>query len=132
MLEKIKQLNEALLEVLLVDLLYLVIGEIIILIFFSDTLYMIGFLFGVVYAIFGSFQMSFKIRKVVYGMADARKTYLLGYFVRLAVMFAMFAALYILNLGNLVCALIGMFAMKVSAYLQPFTHRFLTKIKKGR
>ena len=43
MLEKIKQLNEALPEVLLVDLLYLVIGEIIILIFFSDTLYMIGF-----------------------------------------------------------------------------------------
>ena len=77
MLEKIKQLNEALPEVLLVDLLYLVIGEIIILIFFSDTLYMIGFLFGVVYAIFGSFQMSFKILKVVYVIAYARKTYLL-------------------------------------------------------
>ena len=57
MLEKIKQLNEALPEVLLVDLLYLVIGEIIILIFFSDTLYMIGFLFGVVYAIFFSDEL---------------------------------------------------------------------------
>ena len=27
---------------------------------------------------------------------------------------------------------IGMFAMKVSAYLQPFTHRLTAKIKKGR
>ena len=123
MLEKIKELNEALPEVLLVDLLYLVIGEIVILVCFSDILYATGFLAGVLYSVFSSFQMSFKIRKVVY---------LLGYFIRLAVMFILFAALYIFNLGNLVCALIGMFAMKVSAYLQPFTHRLTAKIKKGR
>ena len=132
MLEKIKELNEALPEVLLVDLLYLVIGEIVILVCFSDILYATGFLAGVLYSVFSSFQMSFKIRKVVYGRADARKTYLLGYFIRLAVMFILFAALYIFNLGNLVCALIGMFAMKVSAYLQRFTHRLTAKIKKGR
>ena len=44
MLEKIKELNEALPEVLLVDLLYLVIGEIVILVCFSDILYATGFL----------------------------------------------------------------------------------------
>jgi hypothetical protein len=69
----------------------------------------------------------------VFGRAPERKTTLIGYFIRLAVMLVMFAVLYIFKWGDLLCTIIGMFSMKVSAYLQPFTNKLLAKIsKKGR
>ncbi len=132
MLNKIKELNEALPGMMLLDFLYLCIGELVILLFIPNMEYAVGLLAGVLYAVFGSFQMSHQIRKVVYGRANARKTYLIGYFIRLAVMIIVFAILYIFHIGDLLCALIGMFSMKVSAYLQPLTHKLYNKIKKGR
>ena len=132
-LSKIRGLNEALPGVFLLDVVYLLIGELIILLFVPDKrLCAVGFLAGVIYSVFCSVQMSYKIRKVVFGMASATKTYLLGYFLRLAVMIVLFAILYILDWGDLLSALMGMFSMKVSAYLQPFTDKFLTKIKKRK
>lgn len=90
----------------------------------------VGFLMGVVYSIFSSVHMSFRIRKIVYGHANESKTLLIGYFIRLAVMLVLFTVLYLFHIGDLLCALIGMFSMKVSAYLQPFTNKILSK--KGR
>ncbi len=43
-------------------------------------------------------------------------------------MILVFAALYYFNIGDLLAALVGMFAMKVSAYLQPITNRISSKI----
>jgi hypothetical protein len=119
---------------ILVDMIYLLIGEIIILLFVpAKKMCMIGFFAGVLYAVFASVQMSFRIRKIVFGRAPERKTTLIGYFIRLAVMLVMFAVLYIFKWGDLLCTIIGMFSMKVSAYLQPFTNKRLAKIsKKGR
>lgn len=133
-MNRVKELNEALPVVLLLDFVYLLIGEGIILIFTSHkSIYAAGFLAGVLYSVFSSFHMSFRIRKIVFGHADTSKTLLVGYFIRLAVMLGLFAVLYIFHIGDLLCAVIGMFSMKVSAYLQPFTDNFLTKIqKKGR
>ncbi len=84
---------------------------------------------GVVYSIFSSVHMSFRIRKIVYGHANESKTLLIGYFIRLAVMLVLFTVLYLFHIGDLLCALIGMFSMKVSAYLQPFTNKILSKRK---
>lgn len=134
MTERMRELNEALPDILLLDLVYLILGEAVILLFVPKPfVYAFGFFAGVLYAVFGAFHMSFRIRRVVYGRANSSRTLVVGYFVRLAVMLVLFAVLYIFNMGDLVCALIGMFAMKVSAYLQPFTHRVFSKIyKKGR
>lgn len=134
MIERLKELNETLPEILLLDFVYLILGEIIILCFVPHPgIYAVGFLAGVAYAVFAILHMSFRIRRVVYGQAGASKTLVLGYMIRLAVMLGLFAVLYIFNIGDLLCALIGMFSMKVSAYLQPFTYRMLSKIlQKGR
>lgn len=43
------------------------------------------------------------------------------------VMLILFVLLYFLNIGDLLCAVIGMFSMKVAAYLQPFTDKLITK-----
>lgn len=127
MKNKLIQLNEALPLILVIDLIYLVLGEAFILFLLPMLLnttvvwqYMTGFFAGVIYAVIGVFHMSFGIRKVVYGHANQTKTYIIGYVIRILIMIVIFAVLYIFNIGDLVAAVIGMFAMKVSAYLQPF------------
>lgn len=134
MISKMRELNESLPEIFLIDIIYLILGILLVLLFVPEKgQAVVGIFAGVVYSMFASIHLSFRIRKVVYGHASATKTFVGGYFIRLLVMFVIFAALYIFHMGDLLCALIGMFSMKVSAYLQPATHRFLTKIsKKGR
>lgn len=129
MIEKIKSLNEALPQIFFIDMLYLALGEIVIfLVFPSPSLYAVGFFAGVLYAGFASLHMSYRIREVVYGKVNTTKVLLIGYFIRLAVMIMVFAVLYCFNIGDLLAALVGMFAMKVSAYLQPMTNRISSKI----
>ena len=92
----------------------------------------IGFLAGVIYSVFATFHMSSGIRKIVYGGAESRATMIIGYLIRLLVMLILFVLLYFLNIGDLLCAVIGMFSMKVAAYLQPFTDKLITKKWKVR
>jgi hypothetical protein len=132
MLQKINSLNSALPGMCLIDLIYLVIGEIVIFIVFDKPLlYASGFFFGVLYAVFASLHLSGRIHKVVYGRASTTKTLVLGYLVRFLVMVALFAVLYFFHIGDLLAALVGMFAMKISAYMHPFVARFIDKVGKG-
>lgn len=133
MTNRLRDLNEALPEILVIDLLYLIIGEIVIFLLFENPAkFAVGFLAGVIYAIFCVLNMSFKVRKVVYGKANPKKSYLLGYLLRLTVMIAIFAILYLCDIGDLLAALVGMFIMKLSAYLQPAALRISSKIlRKG-
>ena len=116
---------------LIVNLIYLILGEIIIIALVPNTMRCaIGFLAGVIYSVFATFHMSIGIRKIVYGGAESRATMIVGYLIRLLVMLILFVLLYFFNIGDLLCAVIGMFSMKVAAYLQPFTDKLITK--KGR
>ena len=131
MLERIKDINPSIPGMLVVELLYLIVGEVLIIIIASSPLkFAVGLAAGVVYAVFSTFHMSFRIRKVVYGGANTSVTLVLGYVIRLIVMLVLFAVLYIFDLGDLLFAVLGMFSMKVAAYLQPFTDKLITK--KGR
>lgn len=128
MIRRIRELNESLPGMILIEFIYLIIGELIILLFIPWKLECgIGFMFGVFYACFCSIHMSLRIRKVVYGGGSTTKTLLIGYFIRLTVMFVIFAVLHFFHMGDLVAAIIGMFSMKVAAYLQPITDKFLPK-----
>lgn len=128
MLERIKQVNESLPGMFLVEGLYFIIGLIIILIAVPDNkAYCVsGLSFGVIYALFSSFHMSLVIRKVVYSNEQGSKSYILGYLIRLLVMIAIFLILFLLHAGNPICAIVGMFSMKVAAYFEPFTHKLLS------
>lgn len=72
------------------------------------------------------------MRKVVYGKANPKKSYLLGYLLRLTVMIAIFAMLYLCDIGDLLAALVGMFIMKLSAYLQPAAFENIVQNTKKR
>lgn len=133
MIEKIKDINPSIPGMLMVQLLYLILGEALIICIAEAPLKLaVGFAAGVAYAVFSTFHMSFRIRKVVYGGANTSVTFVLGYIIRLVVMLVLFTVLYFLDLGDLLCAILGMFSMKVAAYMQPFTDKLINKIKKGR
>lgn len=133
MIEKIKDINPSIPGMLIVQLLYLIVGEALIICIAQTPLKLaVGFAAGVAYAVFSTFHMSFRIRKVVYGGANTSVTFVLGYIIRLIVMLVLFTVLYFLDLGDLLCAILGMFSMKVAAYMQPFTDKLINKIKKGR
>lgn len=133
MISKIKELNSSIPGMLFIDAVYLLIGEVIILAFVPDKLSCaIGFAAGILYSVFCTFHMSLRIRKVVYGGAKTSVTLVIGYLIRLIVMFAVFAILYFTDTGNLLCAVIGMFSMKVAAYLQPVADKLFNLLKKGR
>ena len=101
MLEKVKSMNEALPVMYLLDLIYLVLGEVIILILFPEPAqYAVGFLAAVLYAVFASYHLGYRIHRVVYGRANTTRTLVIGYFVRLLVMVALFAVLYYFNIGE--------------------------------
>ena len=133
MIEKIKEINPSIPGMLVVQSVYLIMGEALILLIADTPMKLaIGFAAGVFYAVFATFHMSFRIRKVVYGGANTSATFVLGYVIRLAVMLVLFSVLYFLDIGDLLGAILGMFSMKVAAYLQPFTDKLITKIQKGR
>ena len=101
-MNRIRELNDAIPGILLIDLIYLIIGELLILLFFPDKrMGVVGFLAGIIYSVFATFHMSFRIRKIVFGHANTSKTLLIGYFIRFAVMLVLFAVLYLLNMGDL-------------------------------
>lgn len=134
-MEKLKELNEALPEMLFVDIVYLVLGEIIILLAVPASWkvqWAVGLLAGVIYAVFGTIHLSYRIRKVVYGRGNATLILLVGYMIRLGVLLAVLVVLYLTGIGDMLAALVGMFSMKVSAYLQPFTNKFLSKYEKRK
>ncbi|MDO5402681.1 MAG: hypothetical protein Q4F11_04505 [Eubacteriales bacterium] len=136
MIEKLRELNDALPEMLFIDIVYLILGELIICLAAPDNLksvWAVGFLAGVIYSVFGTFQLSFRIRKVVYGGGNTTAVLLVGYMIRLGMLLAVLVTLYLTGWGDMLAALAGMFSMKVAAYSQPFTNKFLSKInKKGR
>ena len=80
MIEKIKEINPSIPGMLVVQSVYLIIGEALILLIADTPMKLaIGFAAGVFYAAFATFHMSFRIRKVVYGGANTSATFVLGY-----------------------------------------------------
>ena len=116
MLKRIKDINEALPGMLLIECIYLVVAQIIIFIAVPNKIMCaVGLLAGCLYAVFSSFHLSFTIRKVVYGGHKQSSTLVFGYIV----MIILLALLYIFKAGDLLCAIIGMFSEKIAAYLSP-------------
>ena len=125
MLKRIRDINEALPGMLLIECMYLAIGEIIIFAVIPEKhMFAVGLLAGVIYAMFSSIHLSLTIRKVVYGGGHrTQMTLVLGYMVRFLVMICVLALLFILKAGDLLCAVIGMFSMKIAAYMCPVLNR---------
>lgn len=134
-MKRLFHLNSALPGMLAGQAAYLVLGELILVLFVPyKAVCMVCFLAGVAYGALASIHMSYVLEQVTY--LDSRSAVgrsLKGYSLRLALMAAVLLLCCWWDVRGMFAALAGMFSMKVSAYLQPFTDKAIQKIyQKGR
>lgn len=121
------------------EIIYLLIGEIIVIalgIYQSETdvwMWALGFFEGVMLAVYIMMHMALSLEDTVTMYEDealkhTRKTYVF----RMLILVAVFFVIIFFRLGNIVAALFGLMALKVSAYVQPVMHKFTQKLNEGR
>lgn len=121
-----------LIELLLGIGIYGILGQLLILIFAKGKLYeSVGFLAGLALAVVMIIHMAIAIENSVEleeegALKYIRKTYI----IRIVCLLVVFLLLFFLKLGDVVAALFGILSLKVSAYLQPFTHKVTQKFNK--
>jgi len=122
--------SSVLIDMTIVDILYLILGEIIIFAFLPNKkLYAIGFLVGVVISIISTIHMKITLEHALHHLEkSAVKRSIVAYVIRMSFIALIFCGMYVTGVGNLLAGLIGMFALKLSAYLQSFTHEIIKKI----
>lgn len=124
------------LKILMVSqLVYFLIGAVIILIFSPDRLvWLVSFLAGVLYGCFGLIHICYVLNQIAFMPPNVAVKHSIGGFgIRQGVMVVVFALCWLMGSTAMLVALVGMFSMKVSAYLEPFTDRVLQKFNsKGR
>jgi len=128
-MNKFKNTSSVLLDMIITDILYLILGEIVILGFLPNKkLYAIGFLIGVIISITSAIHMKITLEDSLHhsGKSAVRRS-VLGYAVRLLTVAIIFYVMYVTGIGNVIAAFIGMFALKLSAYLQSYTHKITKK-----
>lgn len=129
-----EKLDPTLLDLMTGCLIYGIIGEIIILtvlpLLYEGSIWKAaaGFLVGVILMILASFHMYASLSTAIeLGEAHAGRYFLKKYIFRVAVVLVIFFAVYFTRIINAVALVCGMLSLKVSAYLQPITHKIITK-----
>ena len=88
----------------------------------------IGFLLGIGISFILVLLMTRTIENIVYGGGyDAKKQSIIGSIVRSGIVVAAIVILLITHIGNVFALLFGLFGLKLSAYLQPITHKIIKK-----
>ena len=123
--------NQTLLE-LLTGIVVIGIGiQIVCLVVSNNYLYdAVGLWAGIGICIFSAIHMYRSIEEAVdLGEVGATKHVRIGYATRMLVTLLVAGAVIYFHIGNYVTLLIGVFPLKLSAYLQPFTHKLFEKIE---
>lgn len=130
------RINEMGKELLIGNFVYYIIGQIIVLLTAKGKLYVsLGFISGFLISVFMIIHMTIALEQAMcFNEKGAdhhiRKTTA----IRMLISMAALILIGITDIGNIVAALFGIMALKVSAYLQPFTHKVLARksTEKGR
>ena len=127
-------INKTLLELLIGIGIYGIVGARLIILFIPDKAdSLIGFAIGTVTSAAMVIHMSVEVEKSLYmgeegALKHTKKTTCL----RMVVVAAILVAVAWFQIGDIISSLVGIMALKVSAYIQPFTHKVLNKSKEGR
>lgn len=121
-----KNSGTTLIEMMIGILVYGVIGELIILLFRQDKLYVsVGWVLGVVIALVSAYHMWWGLNRALdQGMAGAQKAMTIHNLVRYGVIVAVMALILVRDIGNPVAAVFGILGLKAGAYMQPLVHKF--------
>lgn len=138
MKRKVKLDNPMLIDLIVGNIIFLILGEIILFIIFTfiglrwDLA--LGYLIGVIVSIGMVIHMAYSIDDSVRmdehtALKHIRKTYIF----RIIAAIIIFAVIWFLEICNIGAVLLGMLVLKFSAYITPITHRLTSKIlRKGR
>jgi hypothetical protein len=127
-------------ELLLGECIYCIVGLVIILavtcIFFKESTasWTAGFIEGVIMAAAIMIHIAVSVEDSVVMLEDeALKHTRINYIIRMAVALVVFLLIVFFKLGDIIAVLFGLMSLKVSAYIQPFTHKIYEKfISEGR
>lgn len=128
----LRRINDALPGLVLGIVIYGVIVELVGVWFVEDKLrYSTGLLIGISVAVGLAINIAQVIRDAVeiYGADGARNRLIVKSVLRYLVVVVVFFVMMKFNLGNLATAFIGVLGLKVSAYLQPFSHKVILKLQ---
>ncbi|NLL93335.1 MAG: hypothetical protein GX225_04200 [Clostridiales bacterium] len=127
--------NPMLVDLIIGNLFFLLIGEIIIFLVFKGRIHvMLGFFVGVLASIAMVIHMAVCIDDSVRmdehtALKHIRKTY----FIRVIILVVAFVFVWIFGIGDPYAMVVGVLVLKLSAYIQPITHRLTSKLnRKGR
>ena len=121
-------------ELMLGQAIYFVAGELII-ILFTQLLHRgnllqpaLGFFDGVAAAIAVMLHMAVSVEDSVSMYEDeALKHTRKNYIIRMLMLLVIFLLIGFFGTGDILAAVFGLMSLKVSAYIQPFTHKIITK-----
>lgn len=121
-------INKTVWELLLGILLSGIILEILGVMVVKDKLYYsAGLGIGIGLAIFMTFSISASVQKAVdVGEGGAKMKMISSYVIRTVVVLTVIVITGVMKLGHLVGLILGIMTLKVAAYIQPVTHKFLT------
>ena len=125
------KINETGIGLLIGDIVYYIIGEMVILLFMNNKLHIsIGFLLGFLLSVFMTLSMSISVEKAIrYKQREAENHIRISEIIRYFVVAAVLIIVGITEIGNIVASLFGLMALKFSAYICPFTDKNIKKIR---
>lgn len=129
----LRRLNNALPGLILGILVYGVLVEIIGVWFASDKIrYTTGLAIGIALACGMAINMAVVLADAVdiYGESRAQSKIIAKSILRYLIVVIVFFVMMKWKLGNPIIAFIGVLGLKVSAYLQPFAHRFISELQR--
>lgn len=132
MFDELKRLNDALPGLVWGILIYGVCIEVVGIWFVSDKLgYTTGLAIGIACACWMAVNMATVIRDSVdtCDEAQAKRISTGKSNLRYTIVAVVFIIMIKLELGNPLVAFVGVMGLKVSAYLQPFAHKFISKLR---
>lgn len=132
MFDELKRLNDMLPGLVVGILIYGVLVEVIGVWFVADKLgYSVGLVIGIACACWMAINMATVIRDSVETCDEAQaKRIAIGKAnLRYTIVAAVFIVMVKLEIGNLLTAFLGVMGLKVSAYLQPLAHKFMSKLR---
>lgn len=129
----LRRINDVLPELILGLFVYGLIVQLTGVWFVEDKLrYSTGLWIGAAVAMGMAVNMAIVIRDTVDLAAEkqAKTRTTLFSMLRYVVVVIIFVVVVYFKLGNVITMFIGVMGLKAAAYFQPFTHKFLTKVKK--
>lgn len=126
----LKRMNDALPGLVLGIIVYGIVVELVGVWFVADKLrYTTGLAIGIALACWMAVNIAVVLQDAVdiYGESHAQSKIVIKSVLRYLVVVVIFFVMMKWDLGNMITAFIGVLGLKVSAYLQPFAHKFISQ-----